>query len=80
MATVPLHFILGQIFTHLPREVIEAMQSAGMEEGISRLPEHSGDLVVVVGHQLWFRGLLGQSKQAVDVLNGLECFLLKCRV
>lgn len=76
MAKVPLHLILGQIFTHLSAEVIEAMQSAGMKEGISRLPEHGRDLVVVVGHQLWFRRLLGQSKQAVDVLNSLECFLL----
>lgn len=73
---VPLHLILGQIFPHLPWEVIETMQSAGMKEGISRLPEHSRDLVVVVGHQLWFRGFLWQSKQAMDVLYSLECFLM----
>lgn len=76
VAKVPLHLILGQIFTHLSGEVIEAMQSAGMKEGISRLPEHGRDLVVVVGHQLWFRGLLGQSKQAMDVFNSLERFLM----
>lgn len=76
MAKVPLHLILGKIFAHLSGEVIEAMQGAGMKEGISRFPEHSRDLVVVVGHQLWFRRLLGQSKQAVDVLNSLECFLM----
>lgn len=76
---VPLHLILGQIFAHLSAEVIEAMQSTGMKEGISRLPEHSRDLVVVVGHQLWFRRLLGQSKQAMDVLNSLECFLMNTK-
>lgn len=76
LARVPLHLILGQILAHLSGEVIEAMQSAGMKEGISRLPEHSRDLVVVVGHQLWFRGLLGQSKQAMDVLYSLEGFLM----
>lgn len=74
-AKIPLHLILGQIFAHLSGEVIEAVQSAGMKEGISRLPEHSRDLVVVVGHQLRFRGLLGQSKEAVDVLNSFKCFL-----
>ena len=48
-----------------------------MEESISRLPEHGGHLVVVVGHQLGFGRLLGKSKQAVDVFNGLERFLGK---
>lgn len=46
-----------------------------MEEGVSRLPEHSRHLVVVVSHQLWLGGLLGKSKQAMDVLNSLESFL-----
>lgn len=77
MAKVPLHLILGQIFAHLSGEVIEPVQCAGMKEGISRLPEHGRNLVVVVGHQLWFGGLLGECKQAVDVLNSLECFLMK---
>lgn len=53
------------------------MEGAGVKESISRFPEHSRDLVVVVGHQLRFGGLLGKSKQAVDVLNSLECFLVK---
>lgn len=74
-AKVPLHLILGQIFAHLSGQVIQPVQCAGMKEGISRLPEHSRDFVVVVGHQLWFGGLLGERKQAVDVLNSLECFL-----
>lgn len=77
VSKVPLHLILGQIFAHLSRKVIQPMQCAGMKESISRLPEHGRDLVVVVGHQLWFGGLLGESKQSVDVLNSLECFLIR---
>lgn len=71
----PLHLILGEILAHLPGEVVETVEGAGVEKSISRFPEHSGHLVVVVGHQLGLGGLLGKSKQAVDVLNSLECFL-----
>jgi len=46
-----------------------------VEESISRLPEHGRHLVVVVGHQLRFGRLLGESEQAVDVFNSLEGFL-----
>lgn len=74
---IPLHLILGEIFAHFPGEVIEAVKGAGMEKSISRFPEHSRHLVVVVGHQLGFRRLLGKSKQAVDVFNSLKCFLEK---
>lgn len=77
MYKIPLHLILGQILAHLSGEVIEPVQGAGMKEGISRLPEHSWDLVVVVGHQLWFGGLLRESKQSMDVLNSLERFLIQ---
>lgn len=55
--------------------MIEPVKGAGMEESVSRFPEHSRHLVVVVGHQLWFGRLLGKSKQAMDVLNSLERFL-----
>lgn len=48
-----------------------------MEEGISRFPEDSRHLVVIVGHQLRLGRLLGKSKQAMDVLNSLECFLVR---
>lgn len=72
---LPLHLILGQILTHLPWEVVEPVEGAGVEESVSRFPEHSWHFVVVVGHELGFRRLLGKSKQAVDVLNSLESFL-----
>lgn len=75
MNKIPLHLILGQILTHLPREVIETVEGGSVEESISRFPEDGRHLVVVVGHQLWFGRLLGKSKQAMDVLNSLECFL-----
>lgn len=51
------------------------MQRAGVEQRVPRLPEHRGHLVVVVGHELRLRGLLGEGEQAVDVLNGFERFL-----
>lgn len=72
---LPLHLVLSKILAHFPGEVVEAVEGAGVEESVSRFPEHSRHLVVVVGHQLRFRGLLGKSKQAVDVLNSLERFL-----
>lgn len=75
MNRIPLHLILGKIFSHLSGQMIEPVEGAGMEEGISRFPEYSRHLVVVVGHQLWFGRLLGKSKQAVDILNSLERFL-----
>lgn len=51
------------------------MEGAGMEESVTRLPEHSGHLVVVVGHQLGLGRLLRKGKQAMDVLNSLKCLL-----
>lgn len=77
MNKIPLHLILGQILSHFPWEVIEPVKGAGVEESISRFPEHSRHLVVVVGHQLGFGRFLGKSKQAMDVFNSLECFLKK---
>lgn len=75
MTKIPLHLILGQILAHLPGEVIEPVEGAGVEKSISRFPEHSRNFVVVVGHQLGFRRLLRKSKQAMDVFNCLEGFL-----
>lgn len=77
---IPLHLLLGQILSHLPGQMIEPVKCAGMEESVSRFPEYSRHLVVVVGHQLWFGRLLGKSKQAMDVLNSLECFLRGKRI
>lgn len=57
--------------------MIETVEGASVEESISRFPEHSRHLVVIVGHQLGFGGLLGKSKQAMDVFHSLECFLEK---
>lgn len=51
-----------------------------MEESISGFPENCRDLVVVIGHQLWFGRLLGQREEAVDILNSLKCFLKKKKV
>lgn len=73
--SLPLHLLLGEILAHFSRKVIEPVEGAGVEKGISRFPEHSRDLVVVVGHKLGFGWLLGKSKQAMDVLNSFECFL-----
>lgn len=75
MNKLPLHLVLGQVLAHLPGQVVEAVKGAGVEESVSRFPEHSRHLVVVVGHQLGFGRLLGKSKQTVDVLNSLERFL-----
>ena len=72
---IPLHLLLSKILAHLSGKVIKAVKGAGMEQSISRLPEHSGHLVVVVGHQLGFRRLLRQGKQPVDVFHCLESFL-----
>lgn len=55
--------------------MVETVEGAGVEESVARLPEHGGHLVVVVGHQLGLGGLLGEGKQAVDILNSLESFL-----
>ena len=66
---------MGEILAHLPGEVVEAVEGAGVEESVSRLPEDSGHLVVVVGHQLGLWGLLGESKEPVDVLHSLEGLL-----
>ena len=70
---------MGEILAHLPGEMIEAVEGAGMEESISGLPEDSGHLVVVVGHQLGLGGLLGESKEPVDVLHSLEGLLTQGR-
>lgn len=51
------------------------MEGAGMEKSISRLPEDCRHLVVVVGHQLWFGGLLGKREEAMDILHSLKSFL-----
>jgi hypothetical protein len=42
--------------------MVEAMEGAGVEQGIPRLPKHSGHLVVVVGHKLRLGRLLGKGK------------------
>lgn len=47
---IPLHFILSQVLTHLPGQVIEPVERAGVKESISRFPKHSRHLVVIVGH------------------------------
>lgn len=72
---IPLHLVLGQILAHLPRQMVEAVESAGVEESVPRLPEDRGNLVVVVGHELWLGRLLGEGEEAVDVLDGLKRFL-----
>lgn len=73
--TIPLHFLLSQIFAHFSWKVIEPMEGTGMEKSISRLPENCRHLVVVIGHQLWFGRLLGKREEAMDILDSLKCFL-----
>ena len=46
-----------------------------MEKAVARLPEHHAQLLIVVGHQGGFWGLLGQLDQAVNVLHCFECLL-----
>lgn len=46
-----------------------------MEESIPRLPENSRNFVVVVSHELRLWRLLGESKEAMDVLNSLKRLL-----
>lgn len=75
MNKIPLHLLLGEILAHLSREVIKPVKGAGVEKSISRFPEYSRNLVVVVCHKLGFGWLLGKSKQTMDVLNRLKCFL-----
>ena len=70
---------MSEILAHLPEEVIEAVEGAGVEESVSGLPEDSGHLVVVVGHQLGLGGLLRESKEPVDVLHSLEGILTQER-
>lgn len=55
--------------------MVEAVQCASMEKGITRFPEHRGHLVIVIGHQLGLGGLFREGKQSVDILNCLESFL-----
>ena len=74
---IPLHLLLSKILAHLPGKVIEAVKGAGMEQSISRLPEHSGHLVVVIGHKLGLRRLLRQGKQPMDIFHCLKSFLQK---
>ena len=76
---LPLHLLLGEILAHLPGKVIKAVEGAGVEESVSRLPEDGGHLVVVVGHQLGLGGLLGEREEPVDVLHSLEGFLSQGR-
>ena len=46
-----------------------------MEKAIARLPEHHAQLLIIVGHQGGFGGLLGQLDQAMNVLHCFECLL-----
>lgn len=55
--------------------MVEAVQRAGVEQSVTRLPEHCGHLIIVVGHQLGFGGLLREGKQSMDILDCLESFL-----
>lgn len=72
-----MHFVLREVLAHLPGQMVEAVQSAGVEQRVARFPEDGGHLVVVVGHELRLGGLFGQGKQAMDILHSLEGFLQK---
>lgn len=74
-ACIPLHLFLGEVLAHLPGKVVEAMEGAGVEQGVPRLPKHGGNLVVVVGHKLRLGGLLGKGEETMDVFHSLESFL-----
>ena len=56
---------------HLPGE-LEVLEDGGrVEQLVARLPEHQGQLLIVVGHHLGLKHLLGHGHEAVDVLDGL---------
>lgn len=46
-----------------------------MEEHVTSLPEHQGELLVVGGHHMGLRHLLGLVHEVRNVLNGLVSLL-----
>lgn len=71
----PLQFLRCDVLLHFLGQLEQLEESGSMEQVIASLPEHHGQLLVVVRHCFGNRKLLGKVHQAVNVLDSLVSLL-----